>query len=298
MRFDLPTLIRRQTNIRRKQIVLREIVPTATNAGNLYRAAYKPIIEAWERAIERIGAEYARSVPVRDSVVVLHRQSAGQVIEPLLPATINDSLFDLESLLASLGDELSRLVLSITPSLREWAVQTERWHRSRWRGNVLTATGVDISTMLLAGEQPQSVAEAIAWNVSLIKDVSEQTRSRVSSAVFAAFRARLQVRDLAKELSEIVGASRIRARGIAADQLSKLSGALDTERMNEAGLDRWKYRHGGKLHARPWHRARDGKIYSLKTNKQIGGDDDIKAGDAPSEPPWCSCRKQGIIDLS
>ncbi len=285
MRYDLAALIRRQRNPRRSQIILRPILPPATLAGDLYAAGYKPIITAWERAVDRIAAEYARSLPINDSAPGIH-------------ATIHDSIFDIEGILSSLGDELSRLVLTLTPALRDWAVRVERYHSGRWRGAILTASGVDISMMLMASGQPQSVGETVAWNASLVRNVNDDTRAKIGSATFAAFQARKPARELAGELRDIVGASRRRALNIASDQLSKLSSALDKERQLDAGLDKFKYRSSHKLHARKWHAARDGKLYELVSGKQVGGDDVIEVGDEPGQPPYCGCRRQGVIDLS
>lgn len=277
MRFNLAAMIRRASNPRRSQIILRPIIPTSAQAASLYAAAYRPVIAAWQGAVERIAATYERSIPVRDA--------------------IHDSIFDLDAIFAALEGELSRIVLSITPVLKEWAVAAEKVHRGKWRGAVLTASGIDLDTILLASGEPQTVAETIAWNVALVKDVSAQAQARMSSAVFAAYRARVPARELAKELQGIVGMSRRRALGIAADQSSKISGSLDKERMAQAGIDKFKYRSSHKLHARPWHAKRDQHIYELVSGKEVDGSDVIEPGDGPSEPPWCGCRRQAVITI-
>jgi len=278
MKYDLAQLVRRTKNPRRKVVVLRPIVPPKALASDLYTSTYKRIIEALNAAIPGIVAAYERALPVRDGFA--------------------DAADDVQPELESLGDWLRRLVLSLTPALGEWTVRVERWHRQRWRRAVLTATGVDIETMLLATGQPTSMAETVAWNVALLKDVSAQAQSRIGNAVFAAFQQRKPAADLARELRDIVDMSRRRSLGIAADQLQKLSGALDTERMADAGFDRWKYHHSDKLHPRLWHKAREGKIYDLRTNKEIDGPDQIKPGDGPTEPPFCGCKKQGVLVLN
>lgn len=277
MAYSLATLVRRLRNPRRKQIVIRDIRPPAMMARALYQRTYARVCAAWEAAIPRIMAEYELSLPVRDS--------------------ITDSAADLGDLFAQLGEELTRLILDLLPELRDWAVRTETWHRGQWRGAVLTATGVDIETILNASGTPTSVGETIAWNTSLIRDVSDQTRQRISSIVFAGLQARRPARAVAADIREAVGISRRRSLLIASDQLAKLAGSLDRERMNEAGITVFRYRHGGKIHARPWHKARDGKEFDLQTMHQIDGDDQIEAGDGPSEPPWCSCRRQAVLTL-
>ena len=97
---------------------------------------------------------------------------------------------------------------------------------------------------------------------------------------------------------------RRRALLVAADQNNKLSAALDQERMAEAGVTLWKFRHSGKRNPREEHKRRDGEIYTLGTNKQVKpdgspmpGGSTIPAGRGPGELPWCGCRRQSYIPL-
>lgn len=275
-RYSLARLIQSQRKVRRKQIVLRDIVPTQALASDLFTRCYKPLIETMNAALPGIVAAYDRGLPVND-------------------ALITDSTSEAQSQTESLGETLRRLVLAITPALNDWALGVEKWHRGKWREAVLSATGVDPQTILAASGTPTSVQEYIDWNVALIRDVSAQAQQRMNSAIFSAFQARKPAADLARDLRDIVGMSRRRSLNIASDQLSKLSSALDRERMSEAGITAFKYRHSGKLHPRKWHRARDGKLYDLKTGKEIGGDDVIAADDMPGIPPFCGCRKQAVV---
>jgi uncharacterized protein with gpF-like domain len=273
MKFDLATMTRRIRNPRRTSIPIREIKPPATMAGNLYRACYLPIIQAWETGAARILVTYERA----------------------LAQMTTDSPADVDADIADVEREIDRLLLVLTPRLRDWSVRTERWHRGKWTAGVLSASGVDLTTMLGAEEVRQSVEATIAWNTALIKDVSDQARNRISAAVYAGLHARTPAREVAATIREAVAMSRRRSINIASDQLSKITSALDSERMGQAGIARFLYRHSGKLHPRSWHRARNGRTYELATGKEVGGSDVIAADDAPGVPPWCGCRKQAVV---
>ena len=240
----------------------RPIVPTTALTTELF-AVYKPVTDAWNDAVSRILLPYVPS--------------------PL----ITDTATDLDSELTAVDEELSLLLLTITSKLRDWAIRIERWHRGRWRGAVLTATGVDLQTVLHAGPVSETLEAFVARNAALVRDVSDEVRGRVAETVFREFQRRTPIRDVAKQLDEAVSLGRKRSRRIAQDQTQKISAALDTERMKEAGIKEWKWMHSGKLHPRAEHKARDGKLYSFKSPPP----------DMPGELPACGCRKLAVIEF-
>lgn len=262
-RFDLATLARRQRNIRRPSIVLRDIPPPAVLATDLYRATYAHVIAAWSAAQPRINDAYARS----------------------LSELTTDAPSDVNAEIDSAATQVNRLLLLLTPEVRTWALSVEKWYRGKWRGAVLSATGVDLQTMLGPEDVRASLETTINWNVNLISDVSAQAKQRISSAVFDGLRNRTPARDVAAKIREAVDMGRRRSIGIASDQLSKLSNSLAEERRREAGVDAWLWRSSHKLHYRPEHAARDGKEYT----------DATAPDDLPGRLPYCGCRSQGVI---
>ncbi len=280
-RFDLAQLAKRQTpGMRRKAIVLRDINPPATLATDLYRACYAPIIQAWTAALPRIEDEYART----------------------LSTMTQDSPADVAAEVDSAAASVSRLVLLLTPQVREWALRVEKWQRGAWCGAVLSATGVDLGTMMGAEDMRAPLATHIEWNVSLIKDVSAQAQQRIGNAVFDGLRNRTPVREVAKTIREAVAMSRRRSIGIASDQLSKLTGALADERRIEAGITAWEWVHSRKAHPRAQHVARNGNYYSdvaANVGKDLNGKTLLAPPeDRPSQLPWCGCRSRSVIDMS
>lgn len=281
MRFDLAAMARRKLSgrkLRKTKITLRAIEPTSTMAGDLYRAAYQPVIQQWQQAIVAIGARYEAALPVRDS--------------------IHDAVFDLDSILAAIEGSLQSLVIAITPRLRTWSLRAEQWHRGKWRGAVLAGTGIDPQTMLGASDVSETVQAFVSRNVALIRSVSDDTRAKVSDIVLRGYAARVPLRTVAKEMAEAVDFSRKRALRISVDQNSKIAARLDQARQEQAGIAWFKYRHGAPMHPRKWHARRDGKVYDWATRQEVDGPDVIEAGDGPGEPPFCTCRTQAVIDLS
>lgn len=266
MKYDLRTLTRRANpGMRRRAIVIRDIAPPGVLATDLFRAVYLPGVQLWSRAAETIIAEYERS----------------------LGELTTDSPSDLQARLDAAQSEAERLLILLDAALKDWALRTEKWQRGKWRGAVLSATAVDLETLIGPEDVRQTLEQIIAWNTSLVRDVSAQARQRIGNAVFSGLTERRPARDVAKEIREAVAMSRRRSVAIALDQLTKLTSALADERRREAGIDRWKWRSSHKRHFRPEHAARDGKVYSDADAPQ----------DLPGRLPYCGCRSQAVLNL-
>ena len=263
------------TSRRRGVSVLRVIKPTGVQATNLYRGAYKPVIDIWAQRQERIVEEYSRAL---DGLTADAPQDA---IEEAKAA-------------------VDRIAVLLSVSVRDWAAIIEEWQRSRWAAAVLSASGVDLSTMLGAADVRATLATTIEWNTALIRDVSDQIRQRVGNAVYAGLNARRPARDVAREISEAIGMGRSRAQRIASDQLNKLTSALAQERRRQVGINYWEWVHSGKAHPRLEHVARNGRLYA-DTPAGAGHKIDDRTAAAPPEDlpgqlPYCGCQSRGVID--
>jgi SPP1 gp7 family putative phage head morphogenesis protein len=271
MRYDLRALTRRSNpGIRRKTIVFRPIVAPGVLATDLYRAAYAPVIAAWTSALEPIMSAYERT----------------------LAQLTQDSPADVGAVVATSEGGDAELLITLRLRLEEWAARIERWQRGKWRSAVLIATKVDVETLIGAGDMRAPMSAAVERNVSLVKSVSEQARSRIADSVFRGLQNRTPARDVAKEIREAVDMSRRRALNIAADQTVKLTSALNDERRREAGLMAWQWEHSDKLRPRPEHVARDGKRYS-----DDPADGAPPPNDRPGELPFCGCTSRAVLSL-
>lgn len=288
MAYDL-TAMARQKGLRRKSIALRPINPPAGLTAAL-AAIYAPSWQVWHDHRDRILASYD-AVPLADHHMFSHHGVRTNVV-------VGDTAADTASAItAAANDFLTRLFTTIGPGLRSWTTRAERVHRSRWLAAVNGGTGIDLSSVLTAGPTEETLAVFLERNTALVKDISAQAQARISDAVFRGYQNRSPIRDVAREIDEAIGLGRKRAVRVAADQASKLSAALDTERQLEAGLSKFKWRHSGKIHPRSWHKARNGKIYYTRTGEAADGSEKIKADDRAGRPPWCGCREQAYIDL-
>lgn len=260
LKFDLASRVRRPS---RRPIALPNIAPTKAQATDL-ALLYGKVIVAWSEGQARIVAEYERALAKMTA-----DSGAGDAIDEI----------------AAL---IERLVIMLTPDLRRWALQVEAVQRGKWVRGVLSATDVDLNTVLTAGDVADTIDATIEWNVSLIRDVSDDMRRRIANTIFTGFQQRKSAADIGKEIAETVGMARSRARRIASDQTVKLGSRLNQARQEQAGITSFKWRHSGKLHPRSWHLARNNRIYPWR-------DSGIPADDMPGVPPFCGCTAQGVV---
>jgi SPP1 gp7 family putative phage head morphogenesis protein len=301
MRFNLAALIQRLRRPRRKQIPIRAITPSGVLATDLFRAAYLPIVEAWEQAQARIVGAYERT----------------------LAEMTTDSA-------PELGDEIDltdAAIIALMPALAlavtRWAIRLEEWHRRRWVASVSSSAGVDIAPILAAdppavlrtpqaavravpaarsvsaaraaratpGLAPATVRNAleltIQRNVALIKDISDQARARIADAVYRGAQNRTSARELASEIAEATEMARKRALRVASHQLSAASAALDGDRRREAGIDTFMWHHSRKQNFRPDHKSWDGKIFTEANPPP----------DRAGEKPGCGCRERAVVEF-
>lgn len=277
MRFDLTAMARRQGL--RKSTVIRDIRPPEMYALDLFRAAYLPVVQVWEEVVGPLSAEYRRS----------------------LNELTTDAPSDLDTILNEAERRTGAIFFSLKPALERWTLFVERWYRGKWNAAVLSASKVDLSTMLGPADVRVSLETSIANNVALVRSVSDEARQKMSQAVYDGLRNRTPADEVARRIKDVAGMGRARARRVASDQLSKLTSSLADERRRQAGLSEWEWKHSGKLHAREDHRARDGRVYSDDPG-EVGGKVGGKAinappNDRPGQLPFCGCRSLSVISL-
>ncbi|MDF0543343.1 hypothetical protein PX699_13375 [Sphingobium sp. H39-3-25] len=278
-RFDLAAIASRQRNIRRRAIVIRDIAPPATMATNLFHRVYLPIITAWERAAPAIIAEYERT----------------------LSSMVTDAPADVQAAIDGPADAISRLLLLLTPEIRDWVLSVSSYIDRSWSGAILSAAGVDISILIGPEDARQTVDAYLEWNTSLIRDVSAQARQRISNFVFTGLNQRKPAREVAKDIREAVSMGRDRSIRIASHQLSSLSSELARERRRQAGLDVFAWHHSQKRYPRQEHVKRNGVLYTENADlvgKKLDGRV-VKlappADDRAGVRPACGCRERGIL---
>lgn len=248
---------------RKRPIEFREIVPTKTQADEL-AAIYLRVVRLWRDAGARIVAAY----------------------DPPPITTTNDGVTEIEAELAATSTTVNAVIVSLTADVDGWINRLARWHTRRWADRVKTGTGVTIDMFLTTRAIEAELKASLAWNTSLIRNVSDQVRDRISNIVWAGWRAGTPRREIAKQINEAVGLGRKRSMRVAVDQTTKLAADLDRARMLESGIQDWVWVHSRKTHPRMDHVRRNGNEYNWITNRPP---------DLPGQLPFCGCKARAIL---
>lgn len=259
------------SNRRRKQIVMNAIPVPATQETDLAKI-YLRVVKIWETGwVETIQPAYSRTLA----------QTANDVAF--------DSVEDIDIAIAAVNGYAVQAVIESRIPLENWANTATLRHMQKFVTQLKYKTNVDLSTMVGTTDTQETIQDVIARNTSLIRNVSDQTRGRIGDIVFRNIQQRTPIRDVAKEIAEATGLARDRSLRIASDQSVKLSATLDKERQLQVGMDSFEWMHSGKLHFRPEHKARNGKIF--KWDSVVG------RTDPPGFQPFCGCKSRGVLDL-
>lgn len=282
MALDLPRMVKR-LGTRRRAIVFPAIETTAGELAALTRLYMKPV-RAWSNECSaNILPVYTASLREAAWLESALRDEARRA------PFVKDSLDDIAAQMGASDETISRLIVSLTPELSDWIVRAERIHRSRFIAAAKTAAGVRLETLIGPETAQTTLRAAYETNLGLIRDISDDMRTRIGRIVFDGFQQRRPRREVAKALNDALQIGRKRALLIASDQTTKLSALLDQERQEELGIDKFRWRHSGKVHYRPHHKARDGKVFPWRGNSLNG--------DLPGIAINCGCKAQAYVDL-
>ena len=266
MQIDLAELVRRAGTYRRGSFTAPKIEPTRAQETTLLRI-YMRVVRGWQtRFRETILPEYQRT----------------------LSELITDDAGTLQTTIGVSERQMAQLASAAGMSIDEWIRTTEAWHRGRFAQS-FNPTGVKIGTLLDRNDVNATLAAVLGENVALIRSLDEQMRNGISGAVFRGLQARTPARDLAREVRRLAGVGQSRAELIAADQLQKLTGALDEQRQKQTGIDKFEWAHSGKAKPRPEHVARNGKIYAWT--------DPVAKTDPPGRAIRCGCRARAVLEI-
>lgn len=249
----------------RRSVRLAPIAITDALKKDLYRIALIPV-KGWEGEIRtRLLPAYERA---------------------LSSLTRDDESDDIAEIIRIAESLIAGRAVEVSASVDLWMMQALRWHESRWLRAVHAGTGLDIFPFINKAESLPRVRAYQHRITGLIKGLDDTARKDIEEAIWRGLTQQTPRREMGAEIAEKLGIARRRANLIAIDQAQKLNGELTAIRMEEAGLDKYEWRHSGKIRFRKEHKARDGKTFRHGEPQ----------GDEPGFKPFCGCIRMPIIE--
>lgn len=190
--------------------------------------------------------------------------------------------------------------------------------------NSKTTTSFSLKGLDREPKEPDAAASTdlmkanIAANVALIKSIPEEHYSRLQDTMWESvtsaepevtYAGATGMERITKDLMKIEGMTERRAKGIAADQTSKVYADINTQRMSASGIKKFRWDHSSiseKGHFRQSHVDRNGKLYLIEGSpselyNEDGSDanTEVKAADRgkPGYAIKCRCRMAPVVDL-
>lgn len=252
-------------------VILKAIQTTKAQASDLYRL-YAEMLRVWKTSIAA-------------TILPAYRKALARAKSQLRKDDDEDPMLALE--VAETG--WLAYLFGFKSKLTAWVNSFARWHTIRLRIIVKQGTRVDLSNQITQydPEIANTITQVVNSNVSLVRSVSDQLRERLAQILINGMKTQASVGDISKQINKVLGLAKDRSERIAIDQTTKLSRGLDQARQLQLGIVAFKWRHSGKLHYRPWHKARDGKTFFW--NGTVG------RTDPPGLAPFCGCEALGIV---
>lgn len=154
---------------------------------------------------------------------------------------------------------------------------TQKWNDKKYDnklGNVLRLNA------LPPGVDSEMFGGWVRENVSLIKGANSQQIDKIASTLYRAERNGLRADAIEKEIQRILGTTVDRAKLIARDQISKMSGQLDRVKQIDAGIDAYVWRTSQDERVRSSHAALNGRRFTWARPPDVGN---------PGQPIRCRC---------
>jgi len=248
---------------RKKPTILRPVTLTRTLELEGCKIFRRPV-EAWADGILRLHLSYSTKF---------------ELFADDLPSNLIEEV-------NAIGD--AALAVAVSAPVSEWVETVAQRHEYRFVSAVQAATKFDVSAFLTA--HADEIGTYREWSTSLIKDISEETRRKVSAKIMDAIANRIPPGEVQKDLRDIVKSARKRALLIASDQANKIHSKMQELRAQEVGITEYIWRTAGDERVRLTHANANGRRFSWnKPPHEIGRH--------PGEPIRCRCSAQAYIPL-
>lgn len=251
-------------------------VPLTDGAFLDFRVSHNRIVAA--------GYKYARAEIL--PVVAFEREQYSRVRSSDALLVRDDAGDNLRIYISQLRAILDDQVTIQQRVLRDVAVnEAQRFDRA-WVASIKAGANVDVSLLIRDDDLVDFLSLRAQEHVGLIKSLSDDVAQYIERTALGSILEGRGNRETEKLLSQFEGINRNRARLIARDQASKLNGAMNQFRQEQAGVTHYKWRTVLDGRERQTHHDRNGKTFAWAKPPSDG---------APGKAINCRCRASAIL---
>lgn len=207
------------------------------------------------------------------------QDATAELVIPVFGQYIGDSLFSIA--IDKLKKKLEEAVDKVADKIANRIIAAQQKESDAQLATQLeTMTGLDLRGIFKDEDLKQTVDEAIAANVKLIKSIPEKYADQIESAILNGLQEGKRAEDIEKDLAKIGDATDKRAKIIARDQLGKINGRFAQMRQQKLGITHYYWSTSHDERVRNSHKQRDGRLYAWADAPEDGH---------PGIPILCRC---------
>lgn len=261
---NLAALARDKGMAKGRTVRIRPAVPTQALANDLY-AIYADSIAIWQELASQLSAAYTRPAPI----------------------TSDADGAQLSWLVTQAAQRADQTILYQTERLGRWVSRVGAWHGARTISAIKSATGVDIEPFIRLSDVRGLLDDSIRANVSLIRDLNADTRSRMEAIILDSLVNRRTKKETTDAIAKAMGITKRRARRIANDQAHKLGISLSAYRNQQLGIKTYLWETMRDDRVRNLHKRRQGKTFRWDKPPVDGH---------PGYAPGCRCHALPVLE--
>lgn len=195
---------------------------------------------------------------------------------------VSDGILDIFLRVLSLvRSQLDGLVDSVAIDLAQRVIQQSKDATDKQLALLIyNATGIDVTGLLAAEDLVETLNEALAANVSLIKSIPKQYLDKVEQIVMLGLQTGQRAEQMVAKIQELHPISKNRAALVARDQVGKITSRLTQVRQQKMGITHYTWSTSQDERVRDTHRNRNGKLFAWSDPPDDGH---------PGMPIRCRC---------
>ena len=195
------------------------------------------------------------------------RELIKKVIRPLqrgLKNSLKGKAFQFSEYVREVNQVFNKDVLATAePMAQQYVDDVNGYHKEKTAKGMSKIPTIDLASVLADVSASFLLTDAVRTNVSLIKSIKEDLHAQLTTELSRLYSTSSFNRQAVVEmLNSRFSASESRARLIARDQTSKITGNLTQHRQQRAGIEKYVWVGKADGRERPTHIANNGKVFA------------------------------------